>query len=840
MKIIEIFKLFGSIFVDSSEAEKSISSTEGKFEKLGNKLGEIGKSVSNFGGTLTKAITLPAVAAGAALGGIALKKGFDRLVGIDTARAKLVGLGHDAESVETIMTSALDSVRGTAYGLEAAATTAASAVAAGIQPGEELTRYLSLAGDAAAIAGSGMDEMGSILNKVSTANKAYNGELQQLSDRGLPVYQWLAEEAGVTGEAVFKMASDGEISSEMLMNAIENNIGGAAKSMGEESFTAGIANTWAAVGRLGASFLDAGGKGGGFFSTIKDNIPQVIDFIDGLGDKAAIAGEKLGEMFAAAVDKVKDLKAKYDELSPPIQDVIQKIGLFGSIGAVAIGPLLIVIGTLISAIGAISAPMLIVTGVIAGLIAIGVALYQNWDEIKEKAIAVFSTFEPLFETVREAFQTFVDSLAPLWDALKGLFASLEPILVAIGVLLAGTLVTGFGIVISTISAVIAAIGPLLTAIVNIADFVTNMVLAVVALLSGDFAGAWDYVIKAGESAKDFFFNIFETIVNFVSTFVTTIVDFFKGLYMTLVGNSIIPDMVNEILDWFKNMFKWVVDVVKNIVKGVTDGFNLVKDNINAALEAAKKIITAVLDYWKKTFDNVMKFLSSLVKGDFEGMKNAIKAQMDNASQLITTIWNSIKSFFSTVLGDILIAVARKFTDMIQSIRGKMDDAFSAIRNVWDSVMTFFKGIDLYQIGRDILQGMINGVKSMARNVVDSVRGVVDDAIQGAKNLLGIKSPSRVFMEIGKFTGEGFEDGIDSTLRNIAGAASRMAEAAIPKKTNTYAHASTGGDRTVGTRTASSSPVIHQEINIHSPKHLSPSETARYNKRAAQELALQWR
>ena len=311
---------------------------------FGSGLKSISDRTKDIGLDLTKKITMPAVGAASALAGITLAKGFGRLIGIDTARAKLTGLGHDVEGVEKIMQSALDSVRGTAFGLDVAATTAANAVAAGVKEGKELTRYLSLTGDAAAIAGAGLGEMGSILNKVQTSNKAYNGELQQLSDRGLPIYQWLAKEAGVTAEAVFKLASDGKISSEMLLNAIEKNIGGAAQKIGEEQFTAGVANMWAAVGRLGASFLDAGGKGGGFFSQLK---PLVADFtgrIDSMGDIAEKAGVKFGELFTGFIDKAKSVKAMYDNLSPSVQNLINKTALVGTAVTVGLGPALIGLG----------------------------------------------------------------------------------------------------------------------------------------------------------------------------------------------------------------------------------------------------------------------------------------------------------------------------------------------------------------------------------------------------------------------------------------------------------------------------------------------------------------
>ncbi|MDP1097765.1 hypothetical protein Q6288_27150, partial [Klebsiella quasipneumoniae] len=91
-------------------------------------------------------------------------QGMARVVAIDDAKGKLAGLGHTAEGVTTIMDSALASVKGTAFGLGDAAGIAASAVAAGIKPGEELTKYLTLTGDAATIAGSSLEEMGSIFN----------------------------------------------------------------------------------------------------------------------------------------------------------------------------------------------------------------------------------------------------------------------------------------------------------------------------------------------------------------------------------------------------------------------------------------------------------------------------------------------------------------------------------------------------------------------------------------------------------------------------------------------------------------------------------------------------
>src|SRR5699024_8484833 len=100
---------------------------------------------------------------------------------------------------------------------------------------------------------------------------------------------------------------------EMLMDAIEKNIGGAAKIMGEKSFTAALANMWAAVGRLGASFLDAGGKGGGFFSQLKPLIGDFTQAIDGMGDTSELWGIRFGRVFAELNEKFKVIKDSYDK-----------------------------------------------------------------------------------------------------------------------------------------------------------------------------------------------------------------------------------------------------------------------------------------------------------------------------------------------------------------------------------------------------------------------------------------------------------------------------------------------------------------------------------------------
>lgn len=193
---------------------------------------------------------------GTAIAGLTIRGGLSRALNIEDAQAKLRGLGHDMESVEGIMESALDSVKGTAFGLDAAATAAASAVAAGIEPGEELTRVLSLTADAATIMGRDFNEAGAIVNKILASNRVSMEEVNQLHDAGLPILSQLADQYGVNAQAMREMVTQGVVDSETFLDALETNIAGAALASGETTRGA-LANVGAALSRLGESVVSS-------------------------------------------------------------------------------------------------------------------------------------------------------------------------------------------------------------------------------------------------------------------------------------------------------------------------------------------------------------------------------------------------------------------------------------------------------------------------------------------------------------------------------------------------------------------------------------------------------
>lgn len=115
----------------------------------------------------------------------------------------------------------------------------------------------------------------------------------------------------------------------------------------------------------------------------------------------------------------------------------------------------------------------------------------------------------------------------------------------------------------------------------------------------------------------------------------------------------------------------------------------------------------------------------------------------------------------------------------------MSSAVSAVTSGVSGMVSAARGFvgEMVGAGRDLIQGMIQGVQAMAGAIASAARSVVSRAVSAAKSALGIHSPSRVFMEIGNFTGEGLVIGLhqmsNSVVSEVESMASRMEDAYAP-------------------------------------------------------------
>ncbi|MEB7050065.1 tape measure protein [Mammaliicoccus sciuri] len=742
------------------------------FEKVGSTFTNISKKSEEVGSNLTNKITKPAMIAGGALASITIGKGFGRLVEIDNAKAKLDGLGHSSESVQKIMDNALESVRGTSFGLGEAATTASSAVAAGIKPGKELTRYLSLTGDAAAIAGSSMGEMGSIINKVQTSNKAYNGELQQLSERGIPIYQWIAKEAGVTADEVFKMASDGEISSKMFLNAIETNIGGAAKKMGQKSFTASLANMWAAVGRLGASFLDAGGKGGGFFSKMKPLMNDLTTAIDGMEGSAAKWGETLGQVLDKVVNGIKGIVNWYNSLDKSTQKLIASIMQWSTLILVGLGPVLMIFSKLTGIIGAIFGPfgkflkffakfstaakssegaiigitkvfpklgaiLGTLTGPIGwitlGVIALGTAFIVAY----KKSETFRNIVNAVLNGVKQTFITIGNIIKGFFQLFKGngqdgviTLSKILPPNVVVGLTNFATKVkTTFFQVVNAISTFARSIGTQISAFwsKNGAE-ITQAVKNIGNVISTVFKFIWSYVIKP---IMTLIWNLMKLLWPAIKMLVVSVWNNIKGVIQG--ATNIILGIIKVFSSLLTGNWKGVWQGIVQILKGaVVLAWNLVQLWFVGKI---LKVVKVGLGLLRGVVSKGWTFIRNFIGKTAQSIWNSVKQKFLGLNKSIQSITTSIKNWLSNTWALIKNKVVALAQILWTNVRAKFTGLFKSVKNIFNSIRNFAVNLwtNLKNKVTSIAQNLWNNIKSKFNGLFSSVKGILNKTLHFSSN-----------------------------------------------------------------------------------------------------------
>src|SRR5690625_3650845 len=166
-------------------------------------------------------------------------------------------------------------------------------------------------------------------------------------EMGLPGFaQTMANElSGGSMEAFRDMVTNGEVGSQDFLKVMDGFAGGMADA---------YAGTWSGMAKNVLSNIGIIGEAliGGLFEDGKQGMAEFLNVLrsDGLREWARETGEAIRGVVQEIVERVKEIKEWWDGLATPIQETIKNIALFGGIVAIAIGPVLMIIGKLITAV----------------------------------------------------------------------------------------------------------------------------------------------------------------------------------------------------------------------------------------------------------------------------------------------------------------------------------------------------------------------------------------------------------------------------------------------------------------------------------------------------------
>ena len=818
---------------------------------LDTSLAGVGKVL---GGTLQAAAAVAGAGIAAVLGA-SLTSGFGRLVAIDDAEAKLMALGNSAVQVDSIMKTVTASVKGTSFGLGEAATAAASAIAAGIEPGEQLATALRQIGALATVTGGDFNDLAAIYNQVAATGRVTGDTLNQLAERGSDVQKRLAEFFGVTQEEVRKMASEGKISFADFQGALKG-LDDAAKIAGT-SFSATFANLRASLARIGANLLkpifDQLGGAEGVFSRLTAALGPVED-------RAKEVGEVLGSAFTAGVDALERLSQVigpiWDRLGSGGQIAVIIGGIAASFGALAgtlagmfpfLAPLLGGFGSLSGVLTVVGGALRFLTGpigLIIGLLAAAWATSEPFREaigelgdtlleVGQNALpTVIATGETLAKEIlpqlAEIFGTVATNVGALLAAVAPLIGALVAELVPVVLQVVDSLVGLLAAILPVVSSLLAELLPvivnlattiipqLIPVLAQVADILGQVLPPAIGLVTQlfQFLGP---IIAALMPIVQTAFTAFGNVIGAALTVLSGLITFLTGAF---TGNwsqawagiqtifAGVVDGVLAILEGWQNSFTAIFGItldqvgrnVGNALKGiyqnfvsslsvvlaaVTRAFNTVVSTISSALAKASARVRAVWTAITSATSSAFSRIVSTITGALSRAVSAITSGWNRARSATSSAFSSIRSAVSSAISGVVSTVRSGFSNVVSAITTAFSRMVSAAQSGVGRVVGVVAGLAgrarsaasnmagaLFSAGSSLISGLIGGIQAAAGRVASAARSVVQNAINAAKGALGIASPSKVFMEIGKNTGQGMALGLASTRGLVQAAADR--------------------------------------------------------------------
>lgn len=794
----EIFRLFGTIGIRGSDAEKELDGVARKGEQTSNKLSSFFKKAATvIAGVFAagKLIDFGKMSIEAAASAKATQAQFEQVFSgiVDTAENALNSVAKEVGAVPTRIKPAFNQI-------------ASFAKVAGMdttQAMEFTTRATRAAADTAAFYDKSLEETTETLKSYLKGNFQVADNLGILSTettRNAKATELFGKEySKLSGlqqqEVLLKMYEDA--------NKVSGAMGQAAReSDGWENVMGNLKQTWedfkATIGSVVLDSLVVAMQNlTGFVGELKDRFLQLKDsgeqFIKGVVESDAFA--KVQEIFSKVVE---NLKLAFDNIGGVVSSVSEIVGSFVDD--------LIRIATAEDTINAVGGAFEGITGAIS-TVTDWIKQFVDWinqtpaavDSVKAVLAGLAAGFVALkvVNTVKSAINGFKTGLA----AAKAGMVAFKAVVIA----------NPFTAWIVGITAVVAALTWFFTQTEtgkkiwqDFMNFLTGLWNGIASWASETWQSVVDAITSVVTSLTEFFSNLWNSIKNITTQawnaflgIITPIIQPIINIFKT--NFELIKNYISTVWNAISTAAGAAWEIIKNVIIGpVLALLQLLTGNFEGALSTLSQIwtniLTAAQTIWESLCTIVSAFVDTLVQyvvNIFTGLSETFGTIMQGIMDVAVSIWSaivdSISGFVSSAYQFVADGVSNMFniaSQMFSSIVSAVGEFFGqipgTISGIWNDVISFLSGINLYDIGMNIIQGLVEGIAGMAGSVVSTIQNVVGGAIDFAKGLLGIHSPSRVFKEIGKFTGEGLAIGINNEADNVAKASENMIDAVIPE------------------------------------------------------------
>lgn len=418
-------------------------------------------------------------------------------------------------------------------------------------------------------------------------------------------------------------------------------------------------------------------------------------------------------------------------------------------------------------------------------------------------------FIPILEAAQEllgGFAAFIvgifsgnfgDAFSGLWEGIKGAGGKLLEAIKNLGLLLLTDILGIFGDPQEVMTAIADWFGNAPSEIERhlqnmgtkmgekwseFTDYIGNIFGQMWEGLKRDSGIAWDWIVKQWTRFTDWVKSIWNRFSN----------------YIKFIFSEMATGLKRDAASFWQhmvNIWNWIVDGISAAWNWLVETLRTVWTNIKAGWDLMVAGVKTVALFWVAWMTNQFNLLKSGVLLIWDSLKTGI-----------TNLWRKTVSTIRMAIITFAIFWTQKFVEIKDFLVGEdgvftklwqwvVDNAPSFLQPVLDKLEEFLGWVEtnaqrLLDFGKNLIQGIINGVGELGQTLVDTVAGWVSRALGGAEDEAGIESPSKVMWELGKNLILGAVDGVEDygpkAVDAVRGVVERMTRAANASAADTMA------------------------------------------------------
>lgn len=350
--------------------------------------------------------------------------------------------------------------------------------------------------------------------------------------------------------------------------------------------------------------------------------------------------------------------------------------------------------------------------------------------------------------------------------------------------------TAAGNIIPRVSVMLGGISQLVTSasitiiqmvITTITDNLPALLQAAVALVGALGQGIIDNLPAITQAAIDILFFLANGLIENLPTLIDGIVQVTLTIVQMLTSPDFLTQLIETAILLIMTLAQGLIDAIPQLIAAVP---MIIGNLLAAIIVELPNIIQMGIDLLFALIDGIIKCIPELVAA---------------VPTLIIAFVNGIVNN----LDKIILAAPQIIVSLITGIIGAIPELIAAVPRVIAAIADTIRNYDWGGIGRNIVQGLKDGIAGMWDNIKDWFNEKVNSLVGGVKRILGIHSPSKVFAGIGGFMaeglGEGFSDEFAAVKNDIEGsmnfdAGTITADANISRNytSGSYGAASTSG------------------------------------------------